>query len=257
MHAMMRVLFLIATIATLVVTAGCGSRSFLDPGKTTIVPYTEEEMVLQAEARSAVYTIQPGDKFGVVFQYEPDMNQRGIIVMPDGFASVVGVDRFQAVGMSLDKLDDTLTEQLGRLYEHPDITIVMEMLSASRVYILGEVVHPGAVEMNPGGMGVLQAIALGGGFSDDAAASESVVIRLTEKGYEYRRVDLDHLEKGGVMGSALMDLRPNDIIYVPRSAIGDIGYFNKTIVAGVLNVSRLYWDFYALANLDKVDRLLR
>jgi len=252
-----RTVLLMLAVTLLVAAAGCGSKPFLEAGQTTIVPFTDEEIVLRNDAKAAVYKLRPGDQFGVIFQYEPDLNQRGIIVMPDGHISIVGAEGIQAAGLGIDELDTILTDRLAREYEHPDLTIIIEDFGSSQVYVLGEVARPGIVDLTPNGMGVLQAISIGGGFLEDAAQSETVVIRLTEQGYQYRRVNLDHLEKGGLAASVMMDLQPNDIVYVPRSAIGDLAYFNKTVLTGLLSISRLYWDFYALTNIDKVDRLLR
>lgn len=245
------------TAAIAIVLGGCGTGSFVDPGETVIVPYTDEELQLREAAKDAAYRLRPGDQFGVVFAYEPDLNQRGVFVMPDGRVSISGVENVRAAGLTIAELDSVLTEQLGRFYEHPDLSIIMELLGTAQVYVLGEVGKPGLVELKPGGMGVVQALAQGGGFTDDAAKSETVIIRLTDQGYQYRRVDLSHIEKGGLAATVTMDLQPYDIIYVPRSALGDLQYFNKTVLASVLNISRLYWDVYALVNLDKVDRILR
>ncbi|HPF34739.1 MAG TPA: polysaccharide biosynthesis/export family protein [Candidatus Krumholzibacteria bacterium] len=246
-----------AALLLLGAIAGCGSGGFVEPGETVIIPYTEAEQQMRQEAQNASYRLKPGDQFGVVFAYEPDLNQRGIFVMPDGRISAVGVENVMAAGLTVVDLDALLTEEFGRVYEHPDLSIVVETLGTAQVYVLGEVRIPGEVDLKPGGMGVLQAITQGGGFTDDAAKSETVVIRATDQGYQYRRLDLSKIDKGGLAGVANMDLQPYDIIYVPRSAIGDFDYFNKTVLAGVLNFSRLFWDIYAIVNLDKVDRILR
>jgi len=248
---------MLAALFVMGVCGGCGTGSFVDPGETVMIPYTEAELQLRAEAKNASYRLKPGDEFGVVFAYEPDLNQRGIFIMPDGRCTAVGVENVMAAGRTVAELDSLLTAEFGLVYDHPDLSIVMEALAATQVYVFGEVKNPGEVDLKPGGMGVLQAVAQGGGFTDDAAKSETVVIRITDQGYQYRRLDLSHIEKGGLVGAANMDLQPYDIIYVPRSAIGDLDYFNKTVLSSVLNFSRLYWDIYALVNLDKVDRILR
>jgi len=236
---------------------GCGSGSFIDPGQVVVVPYTQEESRMIEEAKSASYRLRPGDQFSIIFSYEPDLNQRGVLVLPDGRATIVDAGVVHAAGKTIDEFDMDLTKRLSRVYEHPDLSIVMEELGSAQVYVLGEVTKPGMVELQPGGMGVVQALSQAGGFTDDAAKSETVIVRLTEQGYQYRRIDLGHIEKGGLTAVAMLDLQPYDIVYVPRSALGDLEYFNRTILSSVLNVSRLYWDFYALINLDKVDRILR
>ena len=244
-------------LVALAALSGCaGSRSG-SGSSAVLIPYTAEELELQAEAKGASYTMRVGDVFGVVFKYEPDLNQRNVLVLPDGKVSFPGVEGFMTAGLTIDELDDTLTGFFARDYEHPDLSIVIESLSGNQVYVFGEVTRPGLISLPTGGTGVLQAIAMAGGLTSDASASETVVIRVGEQGYEYRRCDIDHLEKGGVASSAIMDLQPYDVIYVPQGAMGDLADFNRTVLSTVLNVSRLYWEIYAVANLDKVDRILR
>ncbi len=52
-------------------------------------------------------------------------------------------------------------------------------------------------------------------------------------------------------------LQAYDVVYVPKSKIGDFAYFTKNVLGGVLNISSLFWDVYAITNIDKVDRLVR
>lgn len=246
-----------AALFMVCILPGCGTGSFIDPGQTVVIPYTAEELELREAAKDASYRMRPGDEFSIVFTYEPDLNQRGVFILPDGRATIVGLGNVEAAGLTIDEFESELTTGLSDMYLHPDLTVVMQTLGSAQVYVLGEVFKPGLVELKPGGMGVIQALAQAGGFNDDAAKSETVIIRITDQGYQYRRVDLSHIEKGGVAAAVNMDLQPYDIIYVPRSALGDLQYFNKTVLSSILNVSRLYWDVYALVNLDKVDRILR
>lgn len=254
MHSILKICFVMSFA---IVLGGCASSSLNYQGHTALVPYTEEELQLHEEAKGATYTMRVGDVFGVVFKYEPDLNQHNVMVLPDGKISFAGVEGFSVAGLTIEDLDAQLTQLFANDYEHPELSIVVESLGGNQVYVLGEVTRPGLVTLPPGGTGVLQAIAQAGGFSTDAATSETVVIRLTEQGYLYRRCDIDHLEQGGVGAAAIMDLQPYDVIYVPQGAMGDITDFNRTVLSTTLNVARLYWEYYAIANLDKVDRILR
>ena len=55
----------------------------------------------------------------------------------------------------------------------------------------------------------------------------------------------------------LYDVRPYDIIYVPRSAIGDFDAFGDSVLSHLVNFSRLFWDVYAIVNIDKIERVVR
>lgn len=248
---------MLAVMVCVVALTGCASSRLDYDGHTALVPYTPEELELHEASRDASYALRTGDTFGVVFKYEPDLTQRSVVVLPDGKITMPGIDPIRVAGLTVEELDRDLTAAFAREFEHPDLAIVVEELSTNKVYVLGEVRSPGLVKLPLQGGNILQAIAQAGGFSDDAASSETVVIRLTQDGYLYRRCDIDHLEKGGVTAMAIMDIQPFDVIYVPRSALGDLVNFNRTVLSSLLSVSQLYWEFYAIANLDKVDRILR
>ncbi|MCP4574629.1 MAG: polysaccharide export protein [bacterium] len=235
---------------------GCGGQRIL-PVETSVIPYSEEQRVAHDQARSARYRLKPGDIIGVSFKYEKQLDTKSLIVLPDGFITLPGAEGIKAAGLSVGELDSTLTSTFAVDYRNPDLTVLVHELSALQVYVLGEVNSPGLVKLPEGGLGVLQAVALAGGFKSGAQPSETALIRVADEGFELRRVDLSHLEKLGTPDFGYMDIQPYDVIYVPRSTLGDIGFFNQTVLSPLVNASRIFWDVYAIANLDKVERLLR
>jgi hypothetical protein len=98
---------------------------------------------------------------------------------------------------------------------------------------------------------------LAGGFDSDARKSETVILRATDEGFMVRVIDLSNIEQFGFEGLAFFDIQPYDVIYVPRSSLGDLSYVTDTLFGSALKVTQLFWDIYAIANLDKIDRLVR
>jgi protein involved in polysaccharide export with SLBB domain len=246
-----------ALVAALGVLGGCGSSA--EPNvRTEVVPFTPEQQQQMARAQTAEYRLRVGDEVGLDFKYEDALDSQRIMVLPDGRITLPGgVDPVMARGHSVVELDSMLTAAYAKDYRNPDLSVMIESLADLRVYVMGYVKRPGEVELPPQGMNVVQAIAAAGGFDEDAATSETVLMRVTEEGFLLRQIDLGHLEHRGIPDFQALDLQPYDVLFVPRSPIGDFGYFADTFIGGMLNVTDLFWDVYAIANIDKVETIWR
>jgi hypothetical protein len=45
----------------------------------------------------------------------------------------------------------------------------------------------------------------------------------------------------------MVDVQPYDVIYVPRSRIGDFAYFSKTVLSGLVQITRIASDIKYLS----------
>lgn len=226
--------------------------------QTDLVPFTPEQQRALESSRNAEYRLRDGDRLAVDFKYEDELDSTQLLVLPDGRLSLPGgVDPILARGLTVTELDSTLTHVYGVDYLRPDLSVIVESLADLPVYVFGEVNNPGQIKLPQGGMGLLQAIAAAGGFDDDASPRETALMRVTPEGFLLRRINLAHLEQTGIPSVEVLDLRPYDVIYVPQSTLGDIAYVSDTLLDGVLSVTRLFWDIYAIGQIDKVTTLYR
>lgn len=235
--------------------SGCSSNRA--PMKTEIVPYTDEQLLARDMAKEARYRLRTGDRFKLTFKYEKELNQENLVVLPDGYISISGHGNVKAAGLTLDELNATLTEQYAVDFRNPYLTVVLQEISDPEVYVLGEVEKPGLVKMPSGGAGILQAIAMAGGFRKDANRDQAVVLRAAEQGFLVRTFDFGEIQAPGEIDLDIFDVQPFDIIYVPRSHLGDFAYLSQAVFGSALNVTRFFWDIYAIANVDKIDRIVR
>jgi polysaccharide export outer membrane protein len=248
---------MMVVLVAILAAAGCGSSERM-PVRTEMVPFTPEQQQALQGARNAEYRLRDGDRLAVDFKYEDELDSTNLLVLPDGRLTLPGgVDPVSARGMTVTQLDSTLTSVYAVDYRDPELSVIIENLADLHVYVMGMVRSPGEVRMPSGRMGLLQAIASAGGFDESAETSEVVVLRATPDGFLLRQLDLSHLEQYGVTEFATLDLQPYDVIYVPRSSIGDFAYFTNTFMSGLLKFTDLFWDIYAVANIDKVDNIWR
>jgi polysaccharide biosynthesis/export protein len=208
------------TLATLMVglasiLAGCSYSNITSPAVET--PLEKNQQLVQP------YTIQPGDSLDIKFFYNPELNESAI-VRPDGYISLQLVDEVLVAGLQPRQVDDMLTEKYSRELKKPVITVIVKSFSGQRVYVGGEVGQQGLLAL-PAGLTALQAVMQSGGFKITAQPSETLVIR---KGPDSRpipvRVDLSAALNGDTNAPDLI-LRPDDIVYVPKSPIAKANQF--------------------------------
>jgi polysaccharide export outer membrane protein len=157
------------------------------------------------------YIIGPDDTLHVSVWKEPDLTAT-LPVRPDGKISLPLLNDVQAAGLTPMQLADSLTGKLKKFVADPRVTVVVTQINSKRVYLVGEVLHPGPLPMLPN-MTVLQALA-SGGFTQFANTKGIYVLR-TENGRQIKTpVNYKQLIKGESVDQNLV-LRPGDTIVVP------------------------------------------
>jgi len=123
------------------------------------------------------YVIQPGDTLSVRV-----WNQDGMSAKPrvrqDGKISLPFLNDVEAAGITPNVLARRLQARLKDFIVNPVVTISLEEPKPIQVSVLGEVAHPGILQLEPGA-GVIQALATAGGLNDFASRDSIFVIRQT------------------------------------------------------------------------------
>lgn len=245
--AVAKIPLMILGLAVLVAIGGCGG----GPGtvvRSNYVEFTPDQMK-EIEAKSTnEYRIQEGDILKLAFFYQRDLDQERIVVLNDGSVNLVGVDRVKLAGLTMTEADSIITEAYSKEYRDPSLSLIVLNSVGRRVYVLGEVRDPGLHTLPSGGVDILGAISVAGGFNEHAAKSGTVLVRVTDEGYLVQEIDLDGISSVAFSSLALVDVQPFDVIYVPRSRIGDFDYFSKSVLAGLVNMTRIASDIKYLSD---------
>ena len=230
-----------AAVAAVVVLAGCaGSRTA--ELRTNFVRFNDQQRSEYLAAKPGEYRIQEGDQLALVFSYLEDLNQLGIIVLSDGSVTLPGIDRMVVAGRTISEVDSLITSRYADRYRNPDLSVLVEETVGRKVYVLGEVRDPGLHPVPFGGIGILSAIGAAGGFTEDAMRSNTVLVRLNEEGYICQEIDLSRFHTVEGISYTGVGLEAYDVIYVPRSRMGDFAYFSNTILAGILDITGIISD---------------
>jgi polysaccharide export outer membrane protein len=133
-------------------------------------------------------------------------------VRADGMISMPLLNDVQASSLTPMQLAASITEKLKKYVSDPHVTVVVTQMNSQRVYVTGEVLHSGAMNLTPD-MTVLQALATAG-FSQFANTKGIYVLR-TENGQQKKYpVNYKRLIKGEAAQQNIT-LKPGDTIVVP------------------------------------------
>jgi len=163
-----------------------------------------------ASQAGPTYVIGPEDTLYISVWKEPDLTET-LPVRADGKISMPLLNDVQAAGLTPMQLGAALTDRLKKYVSDPHVTIVVTQMNSQRVYVTGEVLHPGAMNLTPN-MTVLQALSAAG-FTQFANTKGIYVLR-NERGSETKLpVNYKKLIKGE--GGQNVALKPGDTIVVP------------------------------------------
>ena len=157
------------------------------------------------------YVIGPDDTLHVAVWKEPDLTAT-LPVRPDGKISMPLLNDVQAAGLTPMQLADSLTEKLKKYVTDPRVTVVVTAMNSQRIYVLGEVLHTGAMPLTPD-MTVLQALATAG-FTQFANTKGIYVLREQNGKQQKIPVNYKQLIKGNSAAQNIA-LKPGDTIVVP------------------------------------------
>ena len=158
------------------------------------------------------YRIGREDVLDVAVWRDADLS-RTLPVRPDGFISLPMVGEVRAEGRTPVELSDEIRGSLKPYVQEPRVTVIVREVNSSRVFITGEVAHPGAYPLR-GRVSILQAIALAGGFTDFADRDAIVVLRRSAADGTTIPVSYRELVEDSKRVEPLV-LRPGDTIVVP------------------------------------------
>ena len=173
------------------------------------------------------YVIGPGDVLQIFVWKEADFS-REVRVRTDGKLTMPLVGDVVAAGATTQALGKELERQLKQYVQTARVTVSLLASSSLRFFVVGEVNKPGEFLL-VGRVGVLEALALAGGFKEEAKRDKIVIIRRDpstsnggatapsggrKPGDTVIRVNYKNLASGrDVRGNAL--LQPGDTIVVP------------------------------------------
>lgn len=172
------------------------------------------------------YVFYPGDEFEVATPTATELT-RTVKVGPDGRIALPLIGQFMAADRSIYQLQQELAAAYSTQLVRPVVEITLKTAGPMKVWVTGEVRNPNVYDM-PGDIDALQAVIMAGGYLPSARSQKVAVIRRGPGGRRMMRV-IDLRERRG----EIVALRRGDVIFVPRSTLGELANFFTQVKAAL------------------------
>jgi protein involved in polysaccharide export with SLBB domain len=164
------------------------------------------------------YVLYPGDEIEIATPTATELT-RTQKVGPDGRISLPLVGQIMAADRTIAELEADASAAYASQLRRPLVEVTLKTAGPIRVWVDGEVRTPGVYDMT-GDIDAYQAVIQAGGFLPTAKQGEAALIRRGRGGVRMMRaIDL-RPRRGEVVA-----LRRGDIIFVPRSTLGEVANF--------------------------------
>jgi len=192
----------------------CGIGSARGQDVPAEAPVVGNPLVVDQRER---YVLQVSDEIEITYRYTPEYNFTGRI-QPDGFISAPVLGDVLVAGYTITQAREVLLKTARLRLRDPEMSFVLKDFVKPLFTVGGEVEKPGQFELR-GRVGVLEAVAIAGGFKRSAKNTQLVL---------YRRFDNDRATAQLIDAKALQQtadperdirLQPGDLIIVPRNKL--------------------------------------
>lgn len=221
---------------------GCGSHQAAIPDNLNFAP-------INTMSQSFVeYRIKPGDQLDIKFFYNPELNET-FPVRPDSKISLQLIGDVNVAGQTASELAAILKERYSTYLQNPATTVIVKSFTGQQVFVDGEVVHPGSVDI-ASGLTAWQAIIKAGGFNETATRESVIVIRQGKdnKPIPYR---LDLKSTSLDQPQVVFQLQPYDIVFVPKTWIAEADKFASQYIEKLLLFKGWYFTISPIAPLNQ------
>ena len=184
------------------------------------------------------YRIDTGDVLDIsVWQVEE--LHKSVVVRPDGKISFPLIGDVAAAGHTIDEVVKNITDKLKKYIKTPQVSIIVSSFGGKKIIVLGEVGSDGIIRFTEP-VKILEVLALAGGYLESACIKNILIIRGDLKNSaDIIVVNVADILKGNL--SENIYIEKNDIIFVPRSFIGNVAYFIRQ-VAPLLGAAATYYN---------------
>ena len=176
--------------------------------------------------RQPEYLLYPGDEIEVATPTASELT-RTVKVGPDGRIALPLIGSVMAADQTLPQLQQNLVGAYASQLIRPVVEVTLRQAGPIRVWVDGEVRTPGVFEM-VGELDAYQAIIQAGGFAPTSRPDQVALIRRGPGGSRMMRVVDLRPRRGEVVA-----LRRGDILFVPRSTLGELAAFFTQVRAAL------------------------
>ena len=170
--------------------------------------------------RRPFYRLRKSDVVEIRFTLSPEFDQT-LTVQPDGFIALKDAGDLFAEGLTVSDLREAVAAAYAAFLHDPEVSIILKDFEKPFFLVGGQVARPGKYELRSPTT-VSEAVAIAGGFTEQAKHSQVVLFRRLLDGV----VETHVLNVKSMLASRNleedMDLKPGDMLFVPQNRISKI-----------------------------------
>jgi len=189
-----------------------GAQETVNPTVPPVAQEAAKPAALAAgPAADGSYVIGASDVITVTVLKEPTLSG-SLLVRPDGMITMPLLGDVQASGLTPLHLAEGIAARLKKYIQDPNVSVILTQINSRKVYLIGEIIKAGPVDITPG-MTLLEAIACAGGLTQYANSKKMYILR-SEEG---KHVRIPVRYKDALKGDDTLNLilKPGDTIVVP------------------------------------------
>jgi polysaccharide export outer membrane protein len=173
--------------------------------------------------RRPLYRLCKSDVIQVSFTFSPEFDQT-VTVQPDGYIVLKGVGSIFVESATLAEASNAVRGAYALMLHEPEVTLTLKDFEKPYFIATGEVGHPGKYELRSETT-VTEAVAIAGGFTQQAKHSQVVLFRrVSEQFAETRVLNIKQALRARKLDEDVR-LRPGDLVYVPQNQISKVRKF--------------------------------
>jgi polysaccharide export outer membrane protein len=173
-------------------------------------------------ADATPYRMMPGDLLQIRFYGNAELNEE-VPIRPDGGISLPFVGDVKAAGVSPSDLGQDLVRRYTGELRNPQVVVVVKEFGGQRVWVGGEVSHPGMIPIR-GPITLFGALQEAGGLLPSARRKQIVLIRPDGGRPIGRTIDIRPVASGA-NPELNVQLQALDVVFVPRNHISNVDVF--------------------------------
>jgi protein involved in polysaccharide export with SLBB domain len=181
------------------ITTNLAPSAATEPARSSPSSSSSSNSATSAVSAPSGYQLSANDSIAVEVFGEDDLKTAARL-NSEGNVSLPLIGGVHLAGLTLTQATARVTELYAKDYlVHPKVSVTLLGYAKRRFTVLGQVNHPGSFEMpetSPGGIDLLEAIGIAGGYTRIAAPERISIRRNTGKGDQVIRVDGKKLARG-------------------------------------------------------------
>lgn len=183
------------------------------------------------QRRNPRYRVMASDTLSIQFPLSPELDQLSVMVQPDGYINLLGVDSTYVQGMTVPEVVETLKKAYAATLHDPIINVDLVDFQRPFFLVSGQVGKPGQFDLRHDTT-VSEAIAVAGGFLPTAKTQVFLYHRVSTNWVEVKELKLNDILHGKNVNEDTQ-LSTGDMIFVPEKFIANFRKYVPYSLTGV------------------------